>query len=79
VRVKVVRVDMESTKIDFVLESVEGKETGASAGGVNIGAWGAPPPGKLAKTGKSAEVHKATAGKGGKTAKGVKKGSKHHG
>ena len=49
VRVKVVRVDMESTKIDFVLESTEGEEaevktiTGKIAG---AGAWGEPAPKK---------------------------------
>ena len=43
VRVKVVRVDMESTKIDFMLESTEGgaaeakSVTGKIAG---AGAWG---------------------------------------
>lgn len=46
VRVQVVRVDMESTKIDFVLESVEGESAGensAKAGDVDgnrAGAWG---------------------------------------
>ncbi len=38
VRVKVVRVDMESTKIDFVLESVE--STNAEIDPGKIGAWG---------------------------------------
>ena len=42
VRVKVVRVDMESTKIDFVLESV----TASLEEGINVGAWGAAPPKK---------------------------------
>jgi ribonuclease R len=42
VRVKVVRVDMESTKIDFVLESV----TESVEEGINVGAWGAAPPKK---------------------------------
>ncbi len=42
VRVKVVRVDMESTKIDFVLESV----TASVEEGINVGAWGAAPPKK---------------------------------
>lgn len=47
VKVKVVRVDMESTKIDFSLESVE-----KSVPVLNVGAWGdAPPPKKPKKTG----------------------------
>ena len=54
VRVKVVRVDMESTKIDFVLESVASEDTPK----INVGAWGAAPAKKAAKSEKS--------GKGGK-------------
>ena len=42
VRVKVVRVDMESTKIDFVLESV----IASGNDGIDVGAWGATPPRK---------------------------------
>jgi ribonuclease R len=61
VRVKVVRVDMESTKIDFVLESVvESDDTPK----INVGAWGAAPPKKAAvkpakseKTGKGSKRH----------------------
>jgi ribonuclease R len=56
VRVKVVRVDMESTKIDFVLESVEGEDTPK----INVGAWGSAPPKKAqksAKSGKSGKHH----------------------
>jgi len=62
VRVKVVRVDMESTKIDFVLEGqtttlVEG------AGAIDVGAWGAAPPPKKAhkseKAGKTGSTGKA--------------------
>ncbi|MFH0935086.1 MAG: ribonuclease R, partial [Pseudomonadota bacterium] len=61
VRVKVVRVDMESTKIDFVLESVESK---AAPDGINVGAWGAAPP-------------KKAAAKPAKTAKSGKTGKRH--
>ncbi len=50
VRVKVVRVDMESTKIDFVLESVESEEETSK---LNVGAWGAAPPKKAKKSEKS--------------------------
>ncbi len=62
VRVKVVRVDMESTKIDFVLEAAEGE-----AGQVAVsraGAWGAQAPKKEAK-GKPAKekIHKESAPK----------------
>ena len=51
VRVQVVRVDMESTKIDFVLESVAG-ETAVEAGDVDgnrAGAWGDKPTKKPKK------------------------------
>ena len=51
VRVQVVRVDMESTKIDFVLESVPG-ETALEAGDVDgnrAGAWGDKPTKKPKK------------------------------
>jgi ribonuclease R len=77
VRVKVVRVDMESTKIDFMLENapVQAAETGAV--GIDVGAWGAAPVGKAAK---AATGSKTPAGhKGGKSTKGVKKGGKKHG
>ncbi|MDD4911929.1 MAG: ribonuclease R [Sideroxydans sp.] len=43
VKVKVVRVDMESTKIDFTLVSVENEGTPA----FNVGAWGATAPKKI--------------------------------
>ncbi|HQS58508.1 MAG: ribonuclease R [Gallionellales bacterium 35-53-114] len=55
VRVQVVRVDMESTKIDFVLESVPG-ETAAlptDIDGNRAGAWGGAP----AKKSKKAHKH----------------------
>ncbi len=52
VRVKVVRVDMESTKIDFVLEA-EAIPAGTSVApgdeGIDVGAWGAATPKKAAK------------------------------
>jgi ribonuclease R len=63
VRVKVVRVDMESTKIDFVLESVQQSED-RTASKINLGAWGAAPAGKAAKSGRPANRGKAA--KGGK-------------
>ena len=47
VRVKVVRVDMESTKIDFVLESAEGEAGQVDAS--RAGAWGAHAPKKEPK------------------------------
>ncbi len=43
VKVKVVRVDMESTKIDFTLVSVENEGTPT----LNVGAWGATAPKKV--------------------------------
>ncbi|MDD5179814.1 MAG: ribonuclease R [Gallionellaceae bacterium] len=49
VRVKVVRVDMESTKIDFVLESTEGGTAKAATDRIatdKLGAWGEPAPKK---------------------------------
>ncbi len=49
VRVQVVRVDMESTKIDFVLESVPGEAGKGEAGKVDpgrAGAWGDSAPKK---------------------------------
>ncbi len=55
VRVKVVRVDMESTKIDFVLESAEGRVAGAKTTGGKIagaGAWGDTAPKKAKKASK---------------------------
>jgi ribonuclease R len=51
VRVQVVRVDMESTKIDFVLENVAG-ESDSEPGDVDgnrAGAWGSPAPKKHKK------------------------------
>ena len=47
VRVQVVRVDMESTKIDFVLESVAGEE--AKVDSAKVGAWGESAPKKPGK------------------------------
>jgi ribonuclease R len=55
VRVKVVRVDMESTKIDFVLESV----TAHADEGIDVGAWGAAPPKKAKKSEKAGKTGKA--------------------
>ena len=55
-RVQVVRVDMESTKIDFVLESVAGEVAKVDAG--KAGAWGGDTAPKKA--------HKAKSHKGGK-------------
>ncbi len=48
VKVKVVRVDMESTKIDFTLENVKEEQPIPA---LNVGAWGAAPPKKPKKTG----------------------------
>ena len=51
VRVKVVRVDMESTKIDFVLEGdTAASSVDSSNDGINVGAWGATPPKKAKKS-----------------------------
>ncbi len=58
VKVKVVRVDMESTKIDFVLESVESNDD--STPKLNVGAWGTAPPKKPktpVKSGKTGKRH----------------------
>ena len=52
VRVKVVRVDMESTKIDFVLESAPGD------GEPDVGAWDASAPKKTKAGGKSGKAGK---------------------
>jgi ribonuclease R len=73
VRVKVVRVDMESTKIDFALEAdttASGSTAASSIQGINVGAWGAAPP-------KKAKISE----KSGKTSKSVKTGKsgKRHG
>ncbi len=46
VTVKVVRVDMESTKIDFSLESAQTPVVSV----LNVGAWGEVPPKKASKT-----------------------------
>ncbi|MBU0688581.1 MAG: ribonuclease R [Gammaproteobacteria bacterium] len=66
VKVKVVRVDMESTKIDFVLEG-ETQSTAKNESGVDVGAWG----GAKKKPVKAApsEKHAKPAGKSGKGAK----------
>jgi ribonuclease R len=55
VRVKVVRVDMESTKIDFVLESVTAH---ADDDGIDVGVWGAASPKKAKKSEKSGKAGK---------------------
>ena len=55
VRVKVVRVDMESTKIDFVLESAKIEEEGVKTTSGKIdraGAWGDTNPKKIKKVSK---------------------------
>jgi ribonuclease R len=70
VRVKVVRVDMESTKIDFVLEAgpaaSDSVET-SSIQGIDVGAWGAAPPKKAKISEKSGKTSKSSkAGKSGK-------------
>jgi ribonuclease R len=65
VRVKVVRVDMESTKIDFVLEgetAAAGSSVASGGESVDVGAWGAAPPKKVAKPAKSGKP----SGKAGK-------------
>jgi len=70
VRVKVVRVDMESTKIDFVLEGETTTAVVEGAGAIDVGAWGAAPPPK--------KVHQSE--KAGKTAgKSSGRAGKHHG
>lgn len=75
VRVKVVRVDMESTKIDFVLESVEGGAGQIDAG--KAGVWGAHAPKKehMGKTHKE----KSPPGKGKSVQGKAHKTKKHHG
>jgi ribonuclease R len=70
VRVKVVRVDMESTKIDFVLEAdatVSGSTAASSIQGINVGAWGAAPPKKAKVSDKSGKTN--TSVKSGKSGK----------
>ena len=53
VKVKVVRVDMESTKIDFVLEGeIAASGADSSKESINIGAWGATPPKKVKSSAK---------------------------
>ncbi|MDD2701024.1 MAG: ribonuclease R [Sideroxydans sp.] len=68
VQVKVVRVDMESTKIDFVLES-EPQAAEPEASGVDMGAWSGT---------KKKAVKPAASEKQGKPAK-AGKGAKRHG
>jgi ribonuclease R len=71
VKVKVVRVDMESTKIDFTLEgekgekNVKGDELAHSdAPAFNLGAWGDKAPKKVKKASSSkASASKPSAGK----------------
>ncbi len=67
VRVKVVRVDMESTKIDFVLEGETTKVVVEGAGPIDVGAWGAaPPPKKAHKSEKAGKAGGKSTGKAGK-------------
>jgi ribonuclease R len=70
VRVKVVRVDMESTKIDFVLEAGPTASDSAEASGIqgiDVGAWGAAPPRKAKIAEKSGKTNKSSkTGKSGK-------------
>jgi ribonuclease R len=64
VRVKVVRVDMESTKIDFVLEGdTAAPSAGSGHDNVDIGAWGATLPGKAKKSEKKTDKPSGKAGK----------------
>jgi ribonuclease R len=77
VKVKVVRVDMESTKIDFTLEGEKGdqnekddKPENSDAPAFNLGAWGDQAPKKVKKTSPAKPVS-------GKTSTG--KSSKKHG
>ncbi|HEU0186762.1 MAG TPA: hypothetical protein VFR06_02590, partial [Gallionellaceae bacterium] len=60
VRVRVVRVDMESTKIDFVLESVPQATASASLDADKLGAWGEAPhsPAPSHKKGKKDKGHR---------------------
>jgi ribonuclease R len=80
VKVKVVRVDMESTKIDFTLEGEKNEkdekgdnQVSSDAPAFNLGAWGekAPKKEKKATTGKPSAVKKDTGKPGAK--KSVKK------
>lgn len=66
VKVKVVRVDMESTKIDFVLEG-EPQSSESNASGVDVGAWGVATK-KPAKA-----IPSEKQGKSSKSGKGVKR------
>ncbi len=67
VQVKVVRVDMESTKIDFVLEG-ETQSAETNDAGIDVGAWGGS---------KKKQVKAAPSDKQGKSAKGGKGGKRH--
>jgi ribonuclease R len=53
VKVKVVRVDMESTKIDFALinetKATDTSKDAAALSGLNVGAWGNTAPKKIKK------------------------------
>jgi ribonuclease R len=66
VKVKVVRVDMESTKIDFVLEG-ESQSGVSNESGVDVGAWGGAKK-KPVKASQS-EKHARSSSKSGKGAK----------
>jgi ribonuclease R len=66
VRVKVVRVDMESTKIDFMLEGVENKENEIKAPPeilAKAGAWGDTTPKKKAVSRNATQIKKAASQK----------------
>jgi ribonuclease R len=78
VRVRVVRVDMESTKIDFVLVEDSGPLTTGTDKGLNVGAWGGTAPAKKGAAKKSVtdKTHKDTA-QGGKPRSAKKKKQQH--
>jgi ribonuclease R len=56
VRVKVVRVDMESTKIDFTLEGEEPRSAKPAIAPEKVGAWGSAAPRKAAAAQQPAEA-----------------------
>jgi ribonuclease R len=64
VRVKVVRVDMESTRIDFTLEPRNEKPQTGEVSPDKMGAWGAPPPKRSAPSKPAAQGRKPAAPKG---------------
>jgi ribonuclease R len=81
VKVKVVRVDMESTKIDFTLEGEKGetndksdKIESSALPAVNLGAWGEKPPKKDKKaTIAKVDSSKTGSSKTGSSTKGLSK------